>query len=532
MSGEPDWSKLPSDPLSFFQLSADFDRKSLKRAYGDLIKRFRPETHPVQFQKIREAYEALESQNRYGVELSMMSQFSKAWNPAQSTSGKNRSTHLARHGDAEFDFDDVRGDPAATYQRLRLHPRTPQDYFWLATLSDLFEPLERQMYLKWLLTGVKSFPRDPGLLRLLTDYLTAFADSKIAFSTLVTLSKLVHGDEYLQVTEQLWLRLLRQVPFETWAKAFQKCESALHFRSVRPQMAFFTVVLRRALWIAPPRWIMARKRFLDQHGSEIDQSLDEDCEKLNAIVNYYYQSRPHLKERPIFPAIDQLIETYCSFDFEEARPKISLLCDEIARSSNALAESFPTYAAESEANTLMLVSWIAYDMAVDSGLTYPDVEDYKIRELADATVMDISTTIHLLAKRLRRMRWGQFVLPFAAICLAPIIVIVGLPFWPWITVGWLFVTITGYFGWLKPHWLAPRVDQRSRQLVLQAYEKHWRPRLFRYVQACHAPAARSIRQLAESGEVMGEQQVVGVALSFAERDAAIQVFSRMQLFLH
>jgi hypothetical protein len=532
MSREPDWSRLPDDPLSFFELPANPDRKSLKRAYGALIKQYRPETHPAQFQKIREAYEILENQIRYGVEQSMLNRFTTAWEqPARGQDDKGQKKDLIR-AVVVNDFDSAIADPDATYRRLRQNPSTPQDYFLLATLSDLLEPAEKQMYLKWILTGVRSFPRDPGLLRLLTEYLTAFADTDIAFSTLITLSKLISGDEYFQVTESLWLRLLQQVPFETWAKALQKCEDQLKFRSIRPRLAFIVATMRRALWVAPPQWISARKKFIDQHGSEIDQELDEEVEQMNSLIDYYQNSRPVMKGRPMFSTFDQLIETYCRYDFEEARPKIAAICDEIARNSNAMAETFPTYCEESELNTLMLISRIAYDTATESGLSYPSVEDRKIQELADSTVMDISGTIHALAKRLQRMRFVQFVMPFCVLAFAPMILIFGMTYWALISIIWFAIATALYFGLIRPRWLSPKADEKSRRLVLQSYENQWRPRLFRYVQACHAPASRSIQQLAESGELLGEKRLVEIALSFAEQDAAIQVFSRMQLFLH
>ena len=40
------------------QISADSEERDIKRAYAKLIKQFRPETHPVDFARIREAYEA------------------------------------------------------------------------------------------------------------------------------------------------------------------------------------------------------------------------------------------------------------------------------------------------------------------------------------------------------------------------------------------------------------------------------------------------------------------------------------------
>lgn len=528
----PNWNLLPNNPLAFFGLNANFDRKDLKRAYGALIKQFRPETHPAEFQKIREAYEILENQNRYGVEQAMMSKYSSAWQATLSseTTANSKSSDVV--AEVLNDFDTAIQDPTATYRRLKSKPNSPQDYFLLATLSDLIEPADSQMYLKWILTGVKAHPRDPGLLRLLAEYLSAFATPEIAFSTLITLSKLVHGDEYFQVTERLWLRLLDHVPFETWAKALNKCEGNLRFRSIRPKLAFLIVAIRRSLYLAPTTWISDKRRILEQHGSEIPSSMDDEIEQLNSIIEYYQNCRQQLKSRPIFSSIDKLIETYCRFDFDEARPRIAALCDEIARNSNALAESFPTYAEDSDSNTLMLVSWIAYNIAVESGLEYPNTEQRRIEELADAAVIDISSTINTLGKRLGRLRLMHIVLPFLVLAFGPVVIFAGFSAWPWLTLGWFILASLFFFTIARPRWLGPRADEKSRNMVLAAYEKQWRPRLFRYVQACHAPAGQCIAQLADSGDVLGEKRMVEIALSYAANDRAIQVFSRLQLFLH
>ena len=65
--GEPDWSLLPHDPVRFFGLAEGFDRRELKRSYNQLIRRFKPEKHPQEFQRIRAAHEQLDSGIRYGL---------------------------------------------------------------------------------------------------------------------------------------------------------------------------------------------------------------------------------------------------------------------------------------------------------------------------------------------------------------------------------------------------------------------------------------------------------------------------------
>jgi hypothetical protein len=63
---EPDWSRLPHDPAGFFGLGTGFDRRELKRSYNALLRRYKPEKFPQEFQRIRAAYEQLEASMRYG----------------------------------------------------------------------------------------------------------------------------------------------------------------------------------------------------------------------------------------------------------------------------------------------------------------------------------------------------------------------------------------------------------------------------------------------------------------------------------
>ena len=65
-SSEPDWSLLPHQPEAFFELQDDYDRKDLKRRYNRLLKQYKPEKFPEEFQRIRAAFEQLDNQLRYG----------------------------------------------------------------------------------------------------------------------------------------------------------------------------------------------------------------------------------------------------------------------------------------------------------------------------------------------------------------------------------------------------------------------------------------------------------------------------------
>ena len=63
---EVDFGLLPRWPMAFFGLEAGFDKKALKRSYNRLIRRFKPEHRPTEFQLIRAGYESLDEALRSG----------------------------------------------------------------------------------------------------------------------------------------------------------------------------------------------------------------------------------------------------------------------------------------------------------------------------------------------------------------------------------------------------------------------------------------------------------------------------------
>ena len=61
MTGLPeDPSRWPNDPFELLNLERSVDARTAKRAYFKLIRRFKPDRLPVEFQKIREAYASVQ----------------------------------------------------------------------------------------------------------------------------------------------------------------------------------------------------------------------------------------------------------------------------------------------------------------------------------------------------------------------------------------------------------------------------------------------------------------------------------------
>ncbi len=536
----PDWQLLPHDPLAFFQLAEGFDRKALKRSYGKLIRVYKPETHPAEFQRIRAAYERLESQDRYGVQQALSAGQTSAWEDAferrPSAGGKGQ---VSTSQPAEFQAVAMRPltaaieDPAASYRQLAdKRSRSPQEYFMLATLSDVVDRKSANMYLKWLLTGIREHPQDPGLLRLLTEYLSAFGDAKIAASALLSISRLISGDDYYRVTERLWNRLLDRVPFEGFAKTLAACERNLHFSSLRPQLAFYARLLRKAMWTAPAQWTADRLQFLEQHGSELDAALDEDVEFLLLLRDYRDRERDALLRRPVGAIVDQLIQKYCQDDSLAGVGQVAMLCDQLARNGHGVCETFPTTGQDGGGRGLLLCAMIAAEVAMETGLDFGKSNADRLRQQADATVADLRNSILSAASRITWMRYRLYGIPYAVLVFAPILLSYGLPYWLlWATLWGVLATLA-FFAILRPLWLDKKADLQCLQLLSREYEARWRPRLVRYVQACHAPADLSIERLLVSGRELGQSQVVEIALAYAQGDRGLQLLSQLQLFVY
>jgi len=54
-----DWRDWPDDPWALLGVDRDADRETIRRAYVDLIRRYKPEHFPEEFRRIREAYEVV-----------------------------------------------------------------------------------------------------------------------------------------------------------------------------------------------------------------------------------------------------------------------------------------------------------------------------------------------------------------------------------------------------------------------------------------------------------------------------------------
>jgi hypothetical protein len=185
----------PVSPFEVLGLPRTAERTDIRRAYSALIRRFRPETHPKQFQRVRESFEAVmaaieaRSQNSHEIRIDLTALVAdedggKIDSPA-SVSSTARS--VTTPGTTTTDTADLiwnrfsQTPDVSQYTDLRKllhsHGRSADAFlmaYWMLRLRPDFAPDEKAAM--WLIRGIESFGADPRLIDLLVDEFRRDAD--------------------------------------------------------------------------------------------------------------------------------------------------------------------------------------------------------------------------------------------------------------------------------------------------------------------------------------------------------------------
>lgn len=165
-----DINAWPADPYRLLGVTRQDDELTLKRAYTRLIRRFKPEHYPQQFQRLREAYERLLQFREW-----MPAGFSPIETPQPATSAASAASRSLDPLDAAWQRA-CDGDERTAYQQLvawehgAVDSRAPRwsGYARLFWLTQLFPELdtERSAF-DWLIVGLKQAPDSESLRELL-----------------------------------------------------------------------------------------------------------------------------------------------------------------------------------------------------------------------------------------------------------------------------------------------------------------------------------------------------------------------------
>ncbi|HQX48459.1 MAG TPA: hypothetical protein PLY87_00815 [Planctomycetaceae bacterium] len=177
-----DW---PLSPFEVLGVPRTADKTEVRRAYSALIRRFRPETHPRHFQRVRESYEAVLTivQSRDSQDGRLPAELRIDLSPLIRTPGvpresirETRNVESQESSDStaaellwlEFSqrpqrsqFDGIRN----LLQGSSANATTLLIGFWMLKLCPEFAPLEQPAY--WLMRGIKEYPLDSRFVDLL-----------------------------------------------------------------------------------------------------------------------------------------------------------------------------------------------------------------------------------------------------------------------------------------------------------------------------------------------------------------------------
>lgn len=320
MSGppEPQWDLLPDHPEAFFGLSGEYDLRDLKRSYNALLRRFKPEKFPEEFQRIRAAFEQLNDALRYGETLYSEPERSHQqfdWNQNEEADTQSHAWQQSDQATPELRSlqERITTEPLPDLYRELADKelKTPYDYYALAMLSDVL-PLQdpEPRFVSWLLEGIQAHPSEPGLFQLLRVYCDTDLTAEQLEQLLETTSKTIHTNRFYYLTEKAWDQLLDKVPFSTFRRIFENCESRLLDHTFYYQQQFYLHLLKRAIWKADRDWIDDLMAALNNCHESMPRWCERELEHLHQLRKYQEQRTGFLAGGPVRALIDQAIVDY------------------------------------------------------------------------------------------------------------------------------------------------------------------------------------------------------------------------------
>ncbi len=289
-----DWHFLPGNPRLFFGLGAQFDEVELKRAYNRLIRLFKPDRHPDEFQKIRSAYESLkfqlENRNQLDDYSSNVDDISGFVSGTSLNSVHENSAHENRVHDenafTEASPDLLFGTPEERYAALRLKPAlNAQDYLHLAILSDLVADTSAH-FADWLMRGVKAFPNSEMLLKVLLRYCQqASIDYPNLHRFLIQLCEVMpHGPFYFYALKAAH-QLIAKEGFDRFFQTWQACETRIVEADPFARMYNLRSILRAAAWSGQhDLWIKEQRKFFEENFQSLNIDYDLEWALLDAFT--------------------------------------------------------------------------------------------------------------------------------------------------------------------------------------------------------------------------------------------------------
>ena len=510
----PQWKLLPHDPVTFFGLESGFDRKALKRAYGKLIRQFKPEKFPEEFQRIRAAFETLDGQLRYG-QVQSASDLSQSYSWQASTStqsdrgsgnAKDKSPSKSQRPAKESVafHDRLKSEkPSVLFAELnRSEQKTPYDYFALAILSDVVQT-DQKMFFQWLLTGLKEHPKDKGLFNLLYEYFQTELPLELIPTLLLTTSKVIRDDRFYYLTESAWQQLLRSTKFPVFEETLKRCEANLKDFRINARIAFYIQTLRHAMWRANPAWLRQTLDWLEINSGHLPRQLEMDFHVLELIRGYQKTAAQFVGDDPTRRQVAATIKRYFCLDTEAADALVIEHQLTLADDAESLMRAFPASLDESEGEGAsamwMLWQWIGQEVAERNGIDPPRVAPQKFVKRVFALMVDLDETWTISRKHIT-MYYMLNYLPYLLFAAAPFVALfnwLGQPIVFGAAIVLAVVLLVVYHFVLIPKTIDPIFEKMVHGSIKKNYLLLWRGRFVHLIDANHVSMQDLIRALHE-----------------------------------
>ncbi len=516
---KPQWKLLPHDPVTFFGLKSGFDRKTLKRAYGKLIRQFKPEKFPEEFQKIRAAFETLDGQLRYGqvqstaedsqtyqwqVSPSMQRTEGKS-SSGKSSSGKGDASKKSQPRESSVAFHDrlKKEKPSVLFSEIsRSKEKTPYDYFALAILSDVVQP-DQKMFFQWLLTGLKEHPGDKGLFNLLYEYFQTELPLEVIPTLLLTTSKVIREDRFYYLTESVWQQLLRSTKFAVFQETLARCEANLKDFRINARIAFYIQILQQAMWRANPQWLRKTMGWLEINSGHLPPQLEMDFHVLELIRDYQKTAPQFVGDDPTRRQVAATIKRYFCSDTATADALVIEHQLTLADDAESLMRAFPASLEESESDGAsamwLLWKWIGQEVADRNGIEPARVTPEKFLKRVFALMVDLDETWTISRKHITMYCMLNY-LPyflFAAVPFVALLPWLGQPVFLAVAIFVAIVSLLIYHFVLIPQTIDPIFEKMVHRSIEKNYLVLWRGRFVQLIDANHVTMRDLIATLHE-----------------------------------
>jgi len=344
---EPEWELLPADPWGFFGIDRDAETIDLKRSYNRFIRRYKPEKHPQEFQRIRAAYEHVHNLIRYRdnrsgptIQFDWASAF-EASIQSDSTAKAESDSKISSPSPMPTIADRIESEPIPKLlaELTAKAAKSPRDYFQLAILDGIL-PQSDENFENWLLEGIGNYPREIGISGLFREYLENHLSTDRLSEVLHKSRKALPADRFFQLTEPAWDRLIRECSFDEFRTTLDHCEQKLSISSSYSTLIFYLRILKPAIWKADREWIDRVTAELEDHYFQLSAWGQQEFEVL-CQISQYHQGATATNQNGLLRHMNEAMQHWC-LDLDGDSDRTIVECQQhIASNGRLLLDEFP-----------------------------------------------------------------------------------------------------------------------------------------------------------------------------------------------